>query len=108
MESVLESVFVPCQNAELGCTKNVSYGKQSSHDPECIFSRCTCPAQGCNLKPHAPEIVFLSNFFLALAATSSVFSGDWWLVASLASHRSPLFSFIVAPLRCLRFSAKSC
>ncbi|CAL9224539.1 unnamed protein product [Arabidopsis halleri] len=48
MESVLESVFVPCQNAELGCTKNVSYGKQSSHDPECIFSRCTCPAQGCN------------------------------------------------------------
>ncbi|CAL9224527.1 unnamed protein product [Arabidopsis halleri] len=48
MESVLESVFVPCRNAKLGCTKNVSYGKESTHEKECTLSRCSCPALDCN------------------------------------------------------------
>ncbi|KAJ4917603.1 E3 ubiquitin-protein ligase SINA-like 7 [Raphanus sativus] len=48
MENVLESTFVPCQNAELGCTKNVSYGKESTHKRECNFSPCSCPVQDCN------------------------------------------------------------
>lgn len=48
MENALESTFVPCPNAELGCTKNVSYGKESTHKRECNFSPCSCPVQDCN------------------------------------------------------------
>ncbi|KAF8053467.1 hypothetical protein N665_1411s0001 [Sinapis alba] len=29
METVLASVFIPCLNAKLGCTENVSFGKES-------------------------------------------------------------------------------
>ncbi|CAL9224545.1 unnamed protein product [Arabidopsis halleri] len=48
MESVLESILIPCSNAKLGCTKNVSYGKESTHEKECIFSLCFCPIPNCN------------------------------------------------------------
>ncbi|CAH8277328.1 unnamed protein product [Arabidopsis lyrata] len=48
MESVLESILVPCPNAKLGCTKKFSYGKESTHEKECIFSQCSCPALDCN------------------------------------------------------------
>ncbi|EOA24604.1 hypothetical protein CARUB_v10017872mg [Capsella rubella] len=47
MESVLESVFVPCRNATFGCTKNESYGKKSIHEKVCSFSQCACPAPDC-------------------------------------------------------------
>ncbi|EOA18148.1 hypothetical protein CARUB_v10006614mg [Capsella rubella] len=48
MESVLESILIPCPNAMFGCTKNLSYGKQSTHVKDCIFSQCSCPFQECN------------------------------------------------------------
>ncbi|EFH46840.1 hypothetical protein ARALYDRAFT_915958 [Arabidopsis lyrata subsp. lyrata] len=48
MESVLESIFIPCPNANFGCTKSISYGKESTHEKECIFSQCYCPALNCN------------------------------------------------------------
>ncbi|XP_006285318.2 E3 ubiquitin-protein ligase SINA-like 7 [Capsella rubella] len=48
MERVLESILIPCPNATFGCTKNVSYGKESTHEKECIFSPCSCPVQECN------------------------------------------------------------
>ncbi|ESQ47278.1 hypothetical protein EUTSA_v10027865mg [Eutrema salsugineum] len=48
MESVLDSIFVPCPNAKFGCTKKVSYGKESAHEKECAFSRCSCPELDCN------------------------------------------------------------
>ncbi|KFK35022.1 hypothetical protein AALP_AA5G224000 [Arabis alpina] len=48
METVLESVFVPCRNAKLGCTKNFSYGNELAHEKECAFSLCSCPVQDCN------------------------------------------------------------
>ncbi|XP_010440901.1 PREDICTED: E3 ubiquitin-protein ligase SINA-like 7 isoform X2 [Camelina sativa] len=48
MESVLESVFVPCRNAKFGCTENVSYGKESTHEKDCSLSQCACPALDCN------------------------------------------------------------
>ncbi|EOA34456.1 hypothetical protein CARUB_v10021992mg [Capsella rubella] len=48
METVLESIFVPCPNAKLGCTKNVSYGKLSTHKKECGFYLCICPLEDCN------------------------------------------------------------
>ncbi|KAL1206999.1 E3 ubiquitin-protein ligase SINA-like 7 [Cardamine amara subsp. amara] len=48
METVLESVFVPCRNTKFGCTINVSYGKESTHEKECTFSQCFCPALDCN------------------------------------------------------------
>lgn len=47
MENVLESIFIPCPNAEMGCTKNVSYGKESTHLKECNFSLCSCPVVNC-------------------------------------------------------------
>ncbi|KAJ0260594.1 E3 ubiquitin-protein ligase SINA-like 7 [Hirschfeldia incana] len=47
MESVLESAFTPCPNAEMGCTKNVSYGKEPTHVKECSFSLCSCPVLNC-------------------------------------------------------------
>ncbi|EOA17204.1 hypothetical protein CARUB_v10005477mg [Capsella rubella] len=48
MESILESILIPCPNATFGCTKNVSYGKESTHVKECAFSQCSCPVPGCN------------------------------------------------------------
>ncbi|CAH2051371.1 unnamed protein product [Thlaspi arvense] len=48
MESVLISVFVPCPNAMFGCAKNVTYGTESIHEKECVFSRCSCPALDCD------------------------------------------------------------
>ncbi|CAH2079916.1 unnamed protein product [Thlaspi arvense] len=48
MESVLESICVPCPNAKHGCTKNLTYGKESIHEKECIFSQCSCPAPDCD------------------------------------------------------------
>ncbi|ESQ47281.1 hypothetical protein EUTSA_v10027866mg [Eutrema salsugineum] len=48
MESVLESIFIPCPNAKFGCTKKVSYGKESTHEKECTFSLCSCPVLDCN------------------------------------------------------------
>ncbi|XP_006405877.2 E3 ubiquitin-protein ligase SINA-like 7 [Eutrema salsugineum] len=48
MESVLESILIPCQNATLGCAKKVSYGKVSTHEKECAFSLCSCPVLDCN------------------------------------------------------------
>ncbi|ESQ47280.1 hypothetical protein EUTSA_v10027864mg [Eutrema salsugineum] len=48
MESVLESILIPCANAKLGCAKNVSYGKVSTHEKECAFSLCSCPVLDCN------------------------------------------------------------
>ncbi|KAL1206998.1 E3 ubiquitin-protein ligase SINA-like 7 [Cardamine amara subsp. amara] len=48
MESVLESIFVPCRNEKLGCTQNVSYVKESTHAKECYFSPCSCPVQDCD------------------------------------------------------------
>ncbi|KAG7543696.1 Seven-in-absentia protein TRAF-like domain [Arabidopsis thaliana x Arabidopsis arenosa] len=48
MESVLESVFVPCRNVKFGCTKKVCYGKESTHEKECTFYQCSCPTLDCN------------------------------------------------------------
>ncbi|CAA7055664.1 unnamed protein product [Microthlaspi erraticum] len=48
METVLESIFVPCGNAELGCTKKLTYGKESTHEKECLYAPCYCPVQDCD------------------------------------------------------------
>ncbi|KFK40945.1 hypothetical protein AALP_AA2G064200 [Arabis alpina] len=48
METVLESVCVPCRNAKLGCTKKASYGNELTHEKECKFSLCSCPVEDCN------------------------------------------------------------
>ncbi|KAL1226043.1 E3 ubiquitin-protein ligase SINA-like 7 [Cardamine amara subsp. amara] len=44
VESALERRIVPCRNSKLGCTKNVPYGRDSTHEKEyCRFSLCSCP-----------------------------------------------------------------
>ncbi|CAN8241323.1 unnamed protein product [Cochlearia groenlandica] len=48
MERVIKSIIVPCPNAKLGCTKNITYGKELVHEKECKFSPCSCPEQDCN------------------------------------------------------------
>ena len=48
METVIESVFLPCINAELGCAEKVSFLKESTHKKESSFSLCSCPVQECN------------------------------------------------------------
>ncbi|KAL0866647.1 hypothetical protein Bca101_045765 [Brassica carinata] len=48
METVIESVFLPCINAKLGCAKRIPFLKQSTHKKECCFSFCSCPVQDCN------------------------------------------------------------
>lgn len=40
--------FVSCLNAKLGCTEDVSLGKESLHKKECNFCPCSCPVQDCN------------------------------------------------------------
>ncbi|EOA18413.1 hypothetical protein CARUB_v10006956mg [Capsella rubella] len=47
MEKVIESVLIPCRNTKFGCTKKVSYGKESVHEKECTFTQCSCPALDC-------------------------------------------------------------
>ncbi|EOA19712.1 hypothetical protein CARUB_v10003728mg [Capsella rubella] len=48
MENVLESISVPCPNAKLGCTKNITYGTESTHVKECPLSLCMCPVPKCD------------------------------------------------------------
>ncbi|EOA21278.1 hypothetical protein CARUB_v10001631mg [Capsella rubella] len=48
MESVLSSISIPCPNTKFGCTEYVFYGLESTHEKECLFSPCPCPALGCD------------------------------------------------------------
>ncbi|XP_024014475.1 E3 ubiquitin-protein ligase SINA-like 7 [Eutrema salsugineum] len=48
MERVISAIIVPCPNAKLGCTKSFSYGTELTHEKECAFSRCYCPAENCD------------------------------------------------------------
>ncbi|KFK35023.1 hypothetical protein AALP_AA5G224100 [Arabis alpina] len=58
METVLESVFVPCLNARLGCTKNLSYGNELAHEKECKFFTCSCPVQDCSYADFYTNLYF--------------------------------------------------
>ncbi|RID70305.1 hypothetical protein BRARA_C02335 [Brassica rapa] len=49
METLLKSVFLPCQNAKYGCTETVAFGKEPTHEKDCTFAEyCCCPVQYCN------------------------------------------------------------
>ncbi|KAL0844986.1 hypothetical protein Bca101_018232 [Brassica carinata] len=49
METVVKSVFLPCQNAKYGCTETVAFGKEPTHEKVCTFAEyCCCPVQDCN------------------------------------------------------------
>ncbi|EFH45080.1 hypothetical protein ARALYDRAFT_916589 [Arabidopsis lyrata subsp. lyrata] len=48
MQSVLESILVPCPNVTFGCTKNSSYGKELTHEKECNVAPCSCPVEDCD------------------------------------------------------------
>ena len=48
METLIESVFLPCINAKLGCTEKVPFLKESTHKKECSLSICSCHVQDCN------------------------------------------------------------
>ncbi|KAG2307405.1 hypothetical protein Bca52824_027153 [Brassica carinata] len=48
METVLESISIPCQNAKFGCTKKLIHWEESTHEKTCTFSPCSCPVQDCN------------------------------------------------------------
>uniref|UniRef100_A0A0D3BZJ5 RING-type E3 ubiquitin transferase n=1 Tax=Brassica oleracea var. oleracea TaxID=109376 RepID=A0A0D3BZJ5_BRAOL len=48
METVLESISIPCQNAGFGCTTKLIYGEESTHEKTCTFSPCSCPVKDCN------------------------------------------------------------
>ncbi|EOA22439.1 hypothetical protein CARUB_v10003085mg [Capsella rubella] len=47
MESVLSSISIPCPNAKFGCFDIFSYELESTHEKECLFSQCSCPALDC-------------------------------------------------------------
>ncbi|KAF2615721.1 hypothetical protein F2Q70_00008894 [Brassica cretica] len=49
METLLKSVFLPCQNAKYGCTETVAFGKEPTHEKDCTFAEyCCCPVRYCN------------------------------------------------------------
>lgn len=48
MERVIKAVIVPCPNVKFGCTQKFSYGEELTHEKECTFSLCSCPARYCN------------------------------------------------------------
>ncbi|CAH8383717.1 unnamed protein product [Eruca vesicaria subsp. sativa] len=49
METVLESILLPCQNAKYGCTEIVPFVKEQTHETDCTFADyCCCPAQYCS------------------------------------------------------------
>ncbi|XP_020990034.1 E3 ubiquitin-protein ligase SINA-like 10 [Arachis duranensis] len=48
LEKVLESIKVPCANAEYGCTETLRYSDKSGHESQCNFVPCSCPHSDCN------------------------------------------------------------
>ncbi|OAO95075.1 hypothetical protein AXX17_AT5G35120 [Arabidopsis thaliana] len=48
MERVIKAEVFLCPNAKFGCTQKFSYGKEITHEKECTFSLCSCPARSCN------------------------------------------------------------
>ncbi|KAF3341924.1 E3 ubiquitin-protein ligase SINA-like 6 [Carex littledalei] len=47
LEAVLESIRLPCRNANLGCCKSVSYSQRQMHNNRCEFTQSVCPIPGC-------------------------------------------------------------
>lgn len=84
MESVIESIFIQCRNAKFGCTKKLSYRKESIHEKECIFSQCSCPAQDCsytgsykdlyNHSTYIHQITYMGSYILNRFTCGSSFS----------------------------------
>ncbi|KAL1226047.1 E3 ubiquitin-protein ligase SINA-like 7 [Cardamine amara subsp. amara] len=62
MERVLEAVIVQCPNAKFGCTQKFSYGKKLTHEKECTFSLCSCPARNCNYAGYFKDL--FTHFFI--------------------------------------------
>ncbi|CAA7057588.1 unnamed protein product [Microthlaspi erraticum] len=62
MESILESAFLACRNAKFGCTHKLPYGKELTHEKECIFSQFSCPAQDCTHSCSYKDIFDHYNF----------------------------------------------
>ncbi|XP_078170408.1 uncharacterized protein LOC144564680 isoform X2 [Carex rostrata] len=47
LEAVLESMRLPCPNANLGCCKSLSYSQMQLHKDRCEFTQSVCPIPGC-------------------------------------------------------------
>uniref|UniRef100_A0A0D3B704 E3 ubiquitin-protein ligase n=1 Tax=Brassica oleracea var. oleracea TaxID=109376 RepID=A0A0D3B704_BRAOL len=49
MDTLLKSVFLPCQNAKYGCIETVAFEKEPTHEKNCTFAEyCCCPVRYCN------------------------------------------------------------
>ncbi|KAG7535229.1 Seven-in-absentia protein TRAF-like domain [Arabidopsis thaliana x Arabidopsis arenosa] len=75
MEKVLESAFVPCPNAEFGCTESFSYGKVSSHEKECNYSQCSCPNLECHYT--GSYNIIYGHFMRSHLYNSTIYSSIW-------------------------------
>ncbi|XP_047088072.1 E3 ubiquitin-protein ligase SINA-like 7 [Lolium rigidum] len=60
MEHVVQSVIVPCYNAEYGCTEKVTYYQKEEHEKACQNAPCFCPESGCGFD--GPIQVLLDHF----------------------------------------------
>ncbi|XP_023644252.1 E3 ubiquitin-protein ligase SINA-like 2 [Capsella rubella] len=48
MDKVVEAINVPCPDANHGCPKKFSYGKELVHQDDCYFTRCYFPTPNRN------------------------------------------------------------
>ncbi|XP_078170027.1 putative E3 ubiquitin-protein ligase SINA-like 6 [Carex rostrata] len=55
LEKVLESIHLPCPNADLGCHQSVSYSQMQMHAKMCEFGPSLCPIPGCAHKAFSGE-----------------------------------------------------
>lgn len=48
LEKVIESIKIPCSNAEYGCKRTFSYSQKHAHEMTCIHAPCFCPMNNCS------------------------------------------------------------
>ncbi|KAG7611048.1 Zinc finger RING-type [Arabidopsis suecica] len=83
MERVLESVLVPCRYADLGCTKTIYYGRESTHEKICNFSSCSCPVQGCNYTGSYKDLYEHYDLTHSTGSTAYRFNGVYYIAAMM-------------------------
>ncbi|KAG2587259.1 hypothetical protein PVAP13_5NG130000 [Panicum virgatum] len=50
LEHVVDTVKVPCANANYGCKQFIIYYQKEKHEKTCLHAPCFCPEDGCSFK----------------------------------------------------------
>ncbi|KAK3163746.1 hypothetical protein QOZ80_1AG0007790 [Eleusine coracana subsp. coracana] len=50
LEQVVDTIKMPCSNADFGCDKMITYYLKENHEIACMYAPCFCPEDGCSFK----------------------------------------------------------